>query len=53
MLTRGETAVGTVFRGERLLSAWRWLATIEEVPVGYVDWRHRLLDLLRRTGRDR
>jgi RimJ/RimL family protein N-acetyltransferase len=36
MLAR-QSAVGSMFRGEQLLRTYRWLARIDDLPVGYVD----------------
>lgn len=37
MLALAESAPGTEFRGQRTLAAYRWLARVEDAPVGYVD----------------
>ncbi len=37
MLALGERNVGSTFRGQRTLAAYRWLAWCNGTPVGYVD----------------
>jgi RimJ/RimL family protein N-acetyltransferase len=37
MLDLAETAVGSIFRGRRVLSCHRWLAWLEGTAVAYVD----------------